>query len=171
MISGLFARLTGEPKRGSALFASAVGRARQAHWFRAGDVPDTVEGRFAVLASVLALIIVRLEQGGRPGLHASAALTERFVESMDAELRQMGIGDPALGKQVRRLVGALGTRVERLRAVIEEGGDWTQATLRCIYRDEPPSTAALDHSESALRAEWARIESESVERVAEGRDE
>ena len=64
MISALFARLTGGPRRGHALFDLAVAEARRTHWFLDGEVPDTVNGRFAVLATIVALITLRLEQGG-----------------------------------------------------------------------------------------------------------
>src|SRR5688500_16428279 len=83
MFRALFARLTGEPKRGQGLFGLAVGEARQTHWFAAGEVPDTVNGRFAVLATIIALITVRLERDGENGRRESAALTERLVETLD----------------------------------------------------------------------------------------
>ena len=102
MIRGLFARLTGEPRRGQALFDLAVAEARRPHWFVEGEVPDTLDGRFAMLATVLALLTVRLERDGAAGEATSVGLTERFVESMDGELREMGVGDPAL---VREVVG------------------------------------------------------------------
>ena len=44
MIRALFARLTGEPKRGQSLFGLAVAEARRTHWFVDGEVPDTSTG-------------------------------------------------------------------------------------------------------------------------------
>ena len=67
MFRALFARLTGQPKRGQGLFGLAVEEARQTHWFVDGEVPDTVNGRFAVLATIVALITVRLERNGEDG--------------------------------------------------------------------------------------------------------
>lgn len=158
MISSLFARLTGTPRRGQPLFDSAVAEARRAHWYVEGQVPDTVEGRFAMLATVLALTIVRLERFGRDGEAAAVGLTERFIEAMDAEIRQMGLSDPKLGRQVRSLVGALATRVERWRSAVGEGGDWSAAVLRSVYRGNQPVPEALAHSEAAIRALWRRLE-------------
>ena len=169
MIRGLFARLTGAPRRGEALFASAVAEARQRHWYTGGAVPDTVEDRFAVLATVVALLIVRLERAGAAGEAASVALTERFVEALDAEIREMGVGDPALGRQVRALVGALATRVERWRDTVQGGRDWLATVLRSVYRDNAPPAEALAHSEAQLRALWQRLEQGSDGDIAEGR--
>lgn len=158
MISGLFARLTGEPKRGQPLFDAAVAEARRPHWYAQGQVPDTLEGRFAMLSTVLALTIVRLEQAGPDGEAATVGLTERFVEAMDAEIRQMGLSDPKLGRQVRSLVGALATRIERWRSATGDGGDWTAAVLRSVYRGNPPGGEALAHSVAATRDLWLRLE-------------
>ena len=99
MLRLLFPRLTAA--RGEALFAALVAEARRPHWFTQGHIADSVDGRFAVLATVLALATVRLERGGDEARDASVGLAERFVEAMDAEHRQMGISDPGLGKQVR----------------------------------------------------------------------
>lgn len=169
MLRRLFARLTGEPRRGKALFAAAVAEARRPHWFVEGEVPDTVEGRFSVLATVVALIIVRLERDGPAGETASVALTERFVEALDTEIREMGVGDPALGKQVRRLVGALAGRLERWRSVVESGEGWTAEVERSLYRDEALERGPVRHTEAALQQLWQRLAESSVGALVSGR--
>jgi cytochrome b pre-mRNA-processing protein 3 len=169
MIRALFARLTGAPKRGQALFDLAVAEAQLPYWFVEGEVPDTVNGRFAVLATIVALMTVRLEKDGEDGAHATVALTERMVETLDAELREMGLGDPTLGKQVRGLVGAVAGRVERWRAVVESDENWTEEVRRSLYLDEEPSTDAVRHSESALRSLWRRLASTGLDDLSEGK--
>jgi cytochrome b pre-mRNA-processing protein 3 len=169
MIRALFAGLTGGPKRGQPLFQMAVAEARRPHWFREGQVPDTVEGRFAVLATVVALTIVRLESGGREGEKATIAITERLVEALDTEIREMGVGDPALGKQVRHLIGALGGRVERWRAILGAEEDWTAEVRRSLYRDRPADPQAIAYARSQLADLWRRLEATSVEDLVEGR--
>src|SRR5436305_11772349 len=59
MLGNLFRTLTAEPSRGAKLFAAATAEARKPHWYIEGAVPDTIDGCFAVLATVLALVIVR----------------------------------------------------------------------------------------------------------------
>jgi cytochrome b pre-mRNA-processing protein 3 len=154
MIRFLFPRLTRDENRGSALFAFLVAEARQTHWYIEGGIEDSLDGRFAVLSTLVALATVRLEQGGDEGKAASVALAERFVEAMDAEHRQLGLGDPTLGKTVRKLMGALGRRVELWRGVLEGDGDWRAATQESLWRGREPEAAALDHDEQALRRFW-----------------
>lgn len=167
MFRALLARLTGEPARGAALFEAAVSEARNPRWFIEGGLPDTVDGRFAVLAAVTALILVRLEQEG--ATEASVALTERFVETLDTELREMGVGDPAVGKQVRRLVGALAGRVERSRALVAGGYGWRAEARRGLYRGEDVGPDRLAWAERELRALWSRLERTGLEALREGK--
>jgi cytochrome b pre-mRNA-processing protein 3 len=169
MFRALFAALTGGPKRGEASFALAVAEARQPGWFVEGEVPDTVNGRFAVLATIIALMTVRLEREGEAGRQASVALTERMVESLDAEIREMGLGDPTLGKQIRRLVGAVSGRVERWRALVDSDQPWTAEVRQSLYLDEPVEDGAITFSESALRRFWQRLRDSSVEDIVHGK--
>lgn len=169
MLSALFARLTGSPRRGHAMFQLAVAQARQPSWFIEGEVPDTVNGRFAVLATIIALLTLRLEGEGEAGQEASVALTERLVETLDAEIREMGLGDPTLGKQVRRLVGAVSGRVDRWRDLVATGEPWTSEVQQSIYLDEAASADAVEYSESALRQLWQRLTDSSLDDLVDGR--
>src|SRR6476620_11740486 len=98
MLGSLLRRLTAAPTHGSPLFDALTRIAREPHWYVEGAVPDTLDGRFAVLATVTALTVARLERDGRAGDRASVMLTERFIEMMESEHREMGLGDPTLGK-------------------------------------------------------------------------
>src|SRR5687768_17372455 len=165
MLSFLFPRLTpAEARRGSALFAAMVGEARRPHWYVDGQIPDTLDGRFAVLATVVALATVRLERGGEAARMEAVALAERFVEAMDAEHRELGLGDPTLGRKVRKLVGALARRVELWRGAID-GDEWSAAVAASLG---PPDADSLAHCEAALRKLWAKLEAASDESLAEG---
>ena len=168
MIRGLFARLTGEPMRGEALFDLVVSEARRPHWFVEGQVPDTVNGRFAVLAAILAVTMVRLEGEGPGGEQASVALTERLVESLEAEIREMGVGDPTLGKQVRRLVGAVSGRLDRWRALLDSDESWSDEIRRSLYLGEDSDAAAVEHGERELRRVWQRLGDTSVAQLMDG---
>lgn len=170
MFSRLFARLTNRPRREQALFNASVAEARKTHWYLKGQVPDTREGRFAVLSSVIALITVRLEKAGPQGDAASAGLAERLIEALDAEIRQMGAGDPALGRQVRTLVAATAARVGRWRQTVGPGEGWRETARWSLYGDAAVQQDALSHCEEALRQLWGRLErTGDDELITEGR--
>ena len=169
MLRNLFGTLTGRPKRGQSLFDRVVEEARRPGWYREGGVPDSIDGRFAMLASICALAIVRLESGPASGELASAALTERFIEAMDAEHRELGLNDPGLGRRVRKLVGALGRRVDEWQLATAGDNGWDEAVGSSLYRGQAASGEAVDYSKAALAALWQRLAAASDKDVEEGR--
>ena len=167
MLDFLFRRLTAEPQRGAALFDAITRIARRPHWYVEGMVPDTIDGRFAVLATVTALVLVRLEREGMRGNAASVAVTERFVEVMESEHRELGLGDPTLGKRVRRLVASLSRRTERWRMAVAQPANWIAAAGESLYRSNP-SAAALGHSAEALKRLWADLDQRDIHSLERG---
>lgn len=165
MLGFLFRGLTAAPSRGAALFDALTAEARKPHWYVEGAVPDTLDGRFAVLATVTALTLVRLEHDG-DGNVLSVALTERFIEVMESEHRELGLGDPGLGKTVRKLVGMLARRAELWRSADAIG--WTQATRESLYKDDVTKDA-LDHSAAALRAFDERLAATRLAELEKGK--
>lgn len=102
------------------LWHRVVEIARERHWYADDGVADTVSGRFDAIVLVLALVILRMEREERL-IGPSARLTELFVEDMDGQLRQSGVGDLVVGKHVNKLMGTLGGRLDALRAALPGG--------------------------------------------------
>lgn len=167
MLDFLFRRLTADPRRGAEVFDAATKVARRPHWYVEGEVPDTLDGRFAVLATLIALVLVRLEAEGERGDAVSVALTERFIEAMEAEHRELGIGDPTLGKTVRKLVGSLARRTDLWRAASSRAADWNDATRESLYKANV-SAKALGHSARELKRLQAHLDKANVEELAQG---
>jgi cytochrome b pre-mRNA-processing protein 3 len=157
-----------EPSESKPLYDQVVAKARLPHWYVEGGASDTMEGRFAVLATLLALTDNRLERGGDLARRASVGLAECFVEDMDAQLRQDGVGDPVMGKKVGSLVGALGGRVGAWRRAIDGLESWEAVATRSFYRDKVPGEAALQHSVSELKRFWQELEGRSDEALVRG---
>ena len=167
MLSFLFRGLTAERPDGTALFDALTAEARRPGWYLQGAVPDTLDGRFAVLATVTALVLVRLERESDAGNRMSVALTERFIAVMESEHRELGLGDPTLGKTVRKLVGMLASRTDLWRSALSDGADSTTAARDSLYKAEPPA-GALEHSAAALRSMWDRLERASLVQLEQG---
>lgn len=168
MLDFLFRRLTADPKRGAELFDAVNRLARRPHWYVEGTIPDTIDGRFAVLATVAALVIVRLEGEGARGDAASVALTERFIEAMESEHRELGLGDPTLGKTVRRLVGSLARRIEHWRSAVAQPSGWIAATRDSLYK-QAVGAGALEHSADALKRLWESLEAADLQSLEQGK--
>jgi cytochrome b pre-mRNA-processing protein 3 len=80
----------------------------------------------------------------------------------------MGMNDPALGRRVRKLVGALARRTNEWRHAIAGEADWSAVTLSSVYRSEETSKEAVAHSAESLRAIWGRLERASGADLGEG---
>lgn len=145
------------------LWQAVVAAARAPHWYREGGVPDTLDGRFDMVCLVLSLVLHRIDDD--PGQAAAGVqLTELFVADIDGQIRQIGFGDMVVGKQIGRMVGALGGRLGAYRAA--DGSDeLRQALVRNLWRGSPPSDTALDHVTTeiaSLRRALARMPVETL---------
>ena len=109
-----FDRFKARRKDTAALYAAVVARARMPHWYVEGAVPDTIDGRFDMIAAVLAMAMLRLESDPA-GAPAATHLAEAFVDDMDPQLREIGIGDLLVGKHIGRMMGMLGGRLGAYR--------------------------------------------------------
>lgn len=148
----LLQRLFGRPDRGTApaLYQTVVARGREPHWYADGAVPDTIDGRFDMIAAVLSLVLIRLEADPQ-GVGQGAVLTEVFIDDMDGQLRQIGIGDIVVGKHIGKMMAMLGGRIGAYREGLA-ANDLKPALIRNLYRGEAPAAAALAHVERAMFA-------------------
>jgi cytochrome b pre-mRNA-processing protein 3 len=168
MLRHLFPGLTRDRGRQAPLMGAVITVAREPGWYLEGGVPDTIDGRFRMLATISALTMVRLDELGSAGERESALLTERFVEMMETEHRELGLGDPTLGKRVRQLVGALGKRVGLWRDVASGTSEWRAATVESIYGGEP-APDALDFAMHRLQEFSARLKSAGIDELEQGK--
>ena len=125
------------------LWNAVVAAARAPHWYAQGSVPDTLDGRFDMISLVMALVLHRIDDEPAHGL-AGVQLTELFVNDMDGQMRQIGFGDMVVGKQVGRMMSALGGRLGAYRAA--DGSDELRGALvRNLWRGNEPGEAGLAH--------------------------
>nr|WP_308815028.1 ubiquinol-cytochrome C chaperone family protein [Sphingomonas sp. GV3] len=152
------------------LYNAIVARGRADHWYLAGGVPDTLDGRFDMIATVLAVVLLRLEeeaQAPEVATPLSVQLTERFVDDMDAQLRQIGIGDLVVGKQMGKMMSLLGGRLGAYRDGFASG-DLGPALVRNLYRGAAPGDDALAHVAQALSDFRARLAATPIDHLAAG---
>jgi cytochrome b pre-mRNA-processing protein 3 len=135
------------------LYRAIITEARDPAWYRDGAVPDTLDGRFDMVALVMALVLDRLHMVGDSGRVDSVALTEVFIDDMDGQLREIGIGDLVVGKQVGKMMGMLGGRIGAYRDALAAGDEpaLEEALVRNLYRGARPADAALAFAAARMR--------------------
>ncbi len=164
---GFFDRLFGRKDEAEALYRAVVERARAPHWYGVGGVADTIDGRFDMIAAVLSFTLLRIERvpGGES---LGVALAERFVDDMDPQLREIGIGDIIVGKHIGRMMSMLGGRLGAYRDGLARRSI-AEALLRNLYRDVDPGAAAMAHAEGELLRFDAALATASLDDLAAGR--
>ena len=103
------------------LWHRTVEISREPEWYATCGVADTMPGRFDMVTAVLSFVLLRLEQARCCA--ETALLTELFVEDMDGQLRESGVGDVVVGKHVGKLMATLGGRLGAYRAALAEDDD------------------------------------------------
>ena len=126
--------------------------ARAPAWYRAGGIADSVTGRFDAITLVLALVMLRMEISCDLAV-PSVRLTELFVEDMDGQLRESGIGDLVVGKHIGRLLSVLGGRLGALR---DAGGD-TAALTGVLARNLTMNEGAVPGAAAAMAQALAGV--------------
>jgi cytochrome b pre-mRNA-processing protein 3 len=121
-----------------------VETARDPAFYRDDGVADSVAGRFDMITIVLAVVLLRMERD-RVMARESALLTELFVEDMDGQLRESGVGDVVVGKKVGKLMSVLGGRLGALREALptSKDGALAAALARNVTMTDGHDTAAL----------------------------
>jgi cytochrome b pre-mRNA-processing protein 3 len=145
MISHLFRREPRGPDTISTLYGMIVAQARLPCFYRDYAVADTVNGRFDLVVLHLTLVLDRFELD--PALHAvGQQLFDHFCRDMDANLREMGIGDMSVPKEMQRIGDAFYGRSRAYLAAL--GADETQKLAEVISRnvyESPPASQAAPH--------------------------
>jgi cytochrome b pre-mRNA-processing protein 3 len=114
------------------IYGMIVTQAREPLFYRDLAVPDTVNGRFDLLVMHLWIVLRRL-RGIEGGVGLSQALFDLFCADMDANLREMGVGDLTVPKRMRVLGEAFYGRTAAYDLALSDGAEaLAQALCRNI---------------------------------------
>ena len=137
-----FGNSSAPPRRTiEAIYGMIVAQAREPAFYTAYNVPDTVNGRLDLLILHLWLVLrkLRTEAGGA---EMSQALFDRFCADMDANLREMGVGDLAVPKRMHAFGEAFYGRSTAYDLAIDAGvNDLVQALSRNVLDGQFPGSA------------------------------
>jgi len=136
-----------------ALYGAIVAQARSAAFYGVYGVPDTVEGRFELIVLHLVLVLARLSsaddgsRGAKANRAAGQQLFDAFCRDLDHNLREMGTGDLAVPREMRRLGEAFYGRQAAYGAALAVAGEpeLENALARNIF-----GVAAIDDNAAGL---------------------
>ena len=132
------------------LYGAIVAQARLPVFYQSYGVPDTVDGRFDLIVLHIVLILAGLGgEGSARGI--GQKLFDVFCRDLDDNLREMGVGDLAVPKRMRRFGEAFyGRQAAYLTALAApDDRELENALARNIF-------PAMDAARAAPLARYAR---------------
>lgn len=165
-------RKTPEKRPGVELYRAAVAAARSPWFYRELGVPDTLDGRFDLIALHAFLLIHRLQDAPAPGPALAQAVFDAMFGDMDDNLREIGVSDLSVGRRMRAMWEALHGRSKAYAAAIDrmDRPGLEAALARNIWRGAAPDGAAASLAGVVLM-QAAHLETQPVVALAAGNAE
>ena len=130
MVLGKFFKPNPRDLWARALYERVVAQARQPGFYRDRGVPDTVDGRFEMIALHAFLVLHRLKADPGDTEDLAQALFDVMFQDMDQSLRELGASDLGVGPRVKRMAQGLYGRI----AAYEAGLSGPMAELEAALR-------------------------------------
>ena len=157
------------------LYGMIVAQARSPAFYAGYGVPDTVQGRFDLIVLHLVLVLARLRRDdepgpepgwtsrGKPARSLGQGLFDAFCRDLDDNLREMGVGDLAVPREMRRFGEAFYGRQAAYREALAAADDreLEKALARNIFE-----AAGIDDRAARL-ARYARAAARLLDTVEE----
>ncbi len=151
----------------AALYGAIVAQARAPAFYAVLNVPDSVTGRFEMVVLHAILAIDRLKRDGEAGAALGQRVFDNFCRDMDQSLRELGFGDLAVPKRMKRLGESFYGRAEAYGRSLADRTELTAAVGRNVFPDEPTTPAAAWLADYA-RATVAALAATPMEGLARG---
>lgn len=154
-----FRRRSDKSEPAASLYGLIVEQARAPVFFTELGVPDTVIGRFEMIALHAFLVFHRLRDLGQEGRDLAQATHDLMFVDMDRSLRELGIGDMGIGKRVKLLARNLYGRIAAYEAGLESGEpELSDALARNVYA----TAQATQPERIAVLAAYLRREADAL---------
>jgi cytochrome b pre-mRNA-processing protein 3 len=98
-------------RQAAVIYGEAVARARRPELYDRFGVPDTPAGRFEMVAWQVILEMNRLSDRGEQGRKLAQEVVDLMFADMDRSLRDLGVGDMSVGREMRKLGEAWKARI------------------------------------------------------------
>jgi cytochrome b pre-mRNA-processing protein 3 len=150
----VFATLHRRRERRAAALAAyrrIVERSRDPAFYAGWGVPDTLDGRFEVLALHAFLVLNRLKREPGDAAVFAQELFDTMFADLDAALREMGAGDLGVGRRVQAMARGLYGRIAAYERGLDDETEMVAALRRNLF-----GTAASDDAQLAAFGAYAR---------------
>src|SRR5262249_28721591 len=112
----------------AALYGAIVAQARLPAFYAGYGVPDTVTGRFDMVVLHVALMVFRL-RGPAALVALGQGVFDTFCADLDDNLREMGVSDIGVPRQMRKVGEAFYGRARAYEEALAANNDEALATV------------------------------------------
>ncbi len=103
------------------IYGTVVARAHDPLFFTEFELPDTVMGRFEVLAMHVYMFSRRMKrEGGSVAISLSQEVFDLFVADVERALRELGIGDTSVPKRKKSMVRSFYGQIEDFDSPLDD---------------------------------------------------
>jgi cytochrome b pre-mRNA-processing protein 3 len=157
-----------------AIYAALVSQARTPTLYLEAGVPDTLEGRFEMVALHAFLLLRRLRKVAPADEAAAKAFGQKvfdiLFDDMDQTLREIGISDLKVGKEIKGLAGAFYGRIGAYDEGLDSAEDAALAAAlqRNVFPAAPAEPSVLAKLAAYVRRLDAALAAVSTESLLRG---
>lgn len=120
-------------RKAKELYGAVVAAARQPQFYRDYGVPDTLNGRYEMIVLVLFQLLERLRAEGTAAEELSRLTLESFFTDMDDCMREIGVGDLAVPKKVKKAAAGFYERAKAYRQALDANDEAGMARALCTF--------------------------------------
>lgn len=166
MFASLFRR---QERRAAALsaYGRIVDRARNPAFYLDWGVPDTLDGRFELLALHAFLVLHRLKREPEAAGFAQELFDTMFAD-MDSALREMGAGDLGVGRRVKAMAQGFYGRIASYDRGLGDDSALMAALRRNLFGTAAPGDQQLARAAAYARRQMAALAAQPVAALMAG---
>ncbi|WP_322989113.1 MULTISPECIES: ubiquinol-cytochrome C chaperone family protein [unclassified Hoeflea] len=171
MIWSLFKRKKANQALVTQQYALITQAARSPVFYEHMGVPDTVMGRFEMIAVHLILYLRRTGTAGVAAQGIAQEIVDAFFEDIDHSIRELGIGDMGVPKRMKKLARMFYGRVKSYGQAIESGDEAVLADAlgRNIHPDDADAARSMQQLSHWVMQTARALEQTDEDTLASGR--
>lgn len=169
MLAKLFRRRDeGSAAVADSLYRTVVEAARRPVLFAGFGVPDTLDGRYEMVALHTYLVLRRLKRDHQATAVLAQALFDRMFMDFDNGLREAGVGDLGVGRRIKQMATGFYGRIAAYDTGLD-GGGLEEALRRNAYGTVAPAEEAVARLAAYLRLADRHLSDLATPDLAAGR--
>jgi len=151
------------------LYAAITSQSRRPEFYLSRGVPDSVDGRFEMVALHAFLLFRRLKGHGDKAGAVAQAVYDVMFSDFDASVRELGAQDLGVGRRIKFMTEALNGRIAAYEAGLAGGPSELELALkRNLYGTTEPHDDVLKRMVDYVRQADLDLSGQPVDQLMRG---